>query len=139
MQQEKENFLGKKFLLFRKEVLGITQEALAERLGLTTAAVGSWERRGSEPTGKVLWLLIKEFGLNPDWLFFDQGTPRLDDNTATKKLAEVSHAQVVSIDLGSINIPFSALEQNLQPLQELLERIESIRLSSTIKPHENGK
>lgn len=121
--------MKKKFVTFRKEVARVTQEAMATRLGITTGAVGSWEKRGSEPTGKILWQLIKEFKLNPDWLYYDIGEPLMKDTTAAQTNTAALSSHSLKVDLGSISIPIDQLEHVLSELKELTTKIEEIKKS----------
>ena len=118
-----------KFLTFRKQVLRMTQSEVAEKLGVSTAAVGNWERRDSEPNGKLLWSMIQLFQLNPDWLFYDKGDPQLKmSDVSTNETNESSNLSVV-VDLGSISIPLEHLAATVDDLKELTERISQVKKS----------
>lgn len=60
--------LGKNIYRLRHQ-WGITQEALAERLGVTSAAVSKWERQLSCPDIALLPQMAEVFGVSIDDLF----------------------------------------------------------------------
>ncbi len=81
--------LGENILRLRRD-LGITQEALAERLGVTSAAVSKWERQLSCPDISLLPQMAEIFGVTIDDLFVKistekplvEGLPWEDDGVA---------------------------------------------------------
>lgn len=62
-----EETLGKRIAQHRKR-LGLTQDALAERLGLTAQAVSKWENDLSCPDIAILPRLAEIFGISTDEL-----------------------------------------------------------------------
>ena len=62
-----ENTLGKRILQNRKR-LGLTQDALAEKLGITAQAVSKWENDQSCPDVTMLPRLAEIFGITTDSL-----------------------------------------------------------------------
>ena len=71
--------LGKQIAYFRKE-LGMTQEALANRLGVTNQAVSKWETDQSCPDVQLLPTLADVFCCSIDALFGrDEVKPVIDD------------------------------------------------------------
>lgn len=54
-----------------RERCGITQEELAQRLGVTPSAVGNYEREVSHPREEVLYGLFRELSCEPNELFSD--------------------------------------------------------------------
>lgn len=69
-----ENTLGKRIAAQRKR-LGLTQEQLAEKLGITAQAVSKWENDLSCPDISVLPLLADIFGISTDELLGRNLTP----------------------------------------------------------------
>ena len=63
-----ENVLGKQIAFFRKDH-GLTQEALANQLGVTNQAVSKWESGLSCPDVQLLPQLADLFGISLDSLF----------------------------------------------------------------------
>ena len=53
---------------------GLTQEELAERLGVSRQAVGKWESGEAEPELRKLQALAKEFSVTADWLLSEEDT-----------------------------------------------------------------
>ena len=62
-----ENSLAENIRVFRKS-MGLTQEQLAERLGVTLAAVSKWERGSSEPDLSFIMDLAELFHVSVDAL-----------------------------------------------------------------------
>ena len=67
--------LGENILRLRRD-LGITQEALADRLGVTSAAVSKWERQLSCPDISLLPLMAEIFDVTIDDLFVKISAPK---------------------------------------------------------------
>lgn len=61
----------------------LTQGRIAAQLGVTTAAVGMWERGQREPDGDMLCRIADMFGVSLDYLLGRSGVPsetmRLED------------------------------------------------------------
>ena len=62
---------GQKIYECRKK-LGMTQEELAERLGVTRQSVSKWESDGAFPETEKILELCKLFGLSADELLFGE-------------------------------------------------------------------
>lgn len=60
--------IGKNLRVFR-ERLGFTQEMLAEKIGITSAAVGNYERDVSHPREDILYKLFEVLKCEPNDLF----------------------------------------------------------------------
>ncbi len=71
--------IGKKLRTVR-EKMGITQEALAEMIGVTSSAVGNYERDVSHPREDILYRLFEALKCEPNELF--EG---LYESTATER------------------------------------------------------
>ena len=65
--------LHEKILFCRKDA-GLSQEALAERLGVSRQAISKWETGDATPELSKLVLLAKEFGVTTDWLLSEEET-----------------------------------------------------------------
>lgn len=75
--------LNEKLFQCRKRC-GLSQEELAERLGVSRQAVSKWELGTALPELDKLRLLAKEFGVSADWLLDDT----LDEPRETKQEAQ---------------------------------------------------
>ena len=75
--------LNEKLFQCRKRC-GLSQEELAERLGVSRQAVSKWELGTPLPELDKLRLLAKEFGVSADWLLDDT----LDEPRETKQEAQ---------------------------------------------------
>ena len=67
---QKNNTIGHKIAHYRK-MSGLTQEKLAERVGVSSQAVSKWEQQLSCPDIMLLPDLAKIFGITIDELFKD--------------------------------------------------------------------
>ena len=59
--------LGKRIMQLRKR-LGLTQEQLAERVGVSAQAVSKWETGAADPSTANLLALAKLYGVSPEEL-----------------------------------------------------------------------
>ncbi len=66
--------LSEKIYLCRKKA-GLSQEALADQMGISRQAVSKWETGESEPELSKLRQLAEIFGVSADWLLSDQDEP----------------------------------------------------------------
>jgi ribosome-binding protein aMBF1 (putative translation factor) len=56
------------FIRQKRRALGLTQERLAKRIGVTKAAVSSWELGKFSPTPRIIPKLARALGVDPDSL-----------------------------------------------------------------------
>ena len=77
--------LNEKILYCRKR-LGLSQEALAERIGVSRQAVSKWETGDAEPEISKLRSLAQIFGVTTDWLLSD--AEHEEQHTKTEEKAE---------------------------------------------------
>ena len=70
--------LGKRIMAHRKR-LGLTQEALAEKLGITAQAVSKWEHDLSCPDIAMLPKLAAIFGISTDELLVGESSPTVHE------------------------------------------------------------
>ena len=82
-----ENMLAENIRRYRRS-MGLTQDQLAERLGITLGAVSKWERGGSEPDLSYIMDLAGIFHVSVDALigFTMRGT---DADTEADRLDEL--------------------------------------------------
>lgn len=73
--------LDEKIYTLRKKA-GLSQETLAERLGVSRQAVSKWETGESVPELSKLVLLAKTFGVTTDWLLSEEDEEPCDEQTA---------------------------------------------------------
>lgn len=66
--------LNEKIFYCRKKA-GLSQEALAEKIGVSRQAVSKWETAEAEPEISKLRLLAAEFGVGIDWLLSEDEPP----------------------------------------------------------------
>ena len=77
--------IGEKIFLLRKQ-FGLSQEALAEKLGVTRQAVSKWESGSSVPELETVVALARTFGVTTDYLLsFDAPSPHATVPASTKE------------------------------------------------------
>ena len=60
---------------------GLTQQDLADIIGVSRGAVGNWERDQDKPSRENVIRFKSELDINPDWLLRNVGAPpSLTDN-----------------------------------------------------------
>lgn len=67
--------LPEKILYCRKKT-GLSQEALADQIGVSRQAVSKWETGDASPEISKLLLLAKCFDVSTDWLLSEEGPPQ---------------------------------------------------------------
>lgn len=67
--------LGEKIVYYRDK-RGLTQKALAERMGITPTRLNYWEKDKREPDMKMLNLLCKTLEIDPKALLSDEETEK---------------------------------------------------------------
>ena len=85
--------LGKRIAYHRK-TLGLTQEQLAEKLGVTAQAVSKWENDQSCPDIGILPQLAEIFGVTTDALLGREAPAKLAEVVTEEVIREVFDAQV---------------------------------------------
>ena len=56
-----------------RKALGLTQQAFADRLGITRGAVANWDLDRSDPSDAVISLICREFHVREAWLRDGEG------------------------------------------------------------------
>ena len=74
--------LNEKIYHCRKQA-GLSQEALAERIGVSRQAISKWETGEASPEISKLPLLAQTFAVTTDWLLDDAASPAADSLTDT--------------------------------------------------------
>lgn len=78
--------LSEKIYWCRKKT-GLSQEALAERIGVSRQSISKWETGDASPDISKLPLLAREFGVTIDWLLSDETTPEAEPAAAPDEAA----------------------------------------------------
>lgn len=73
--------LNEKIYWCRKHA-GLSQEALAELIGVSRQSISKWETGEASPEISKLPLLAKAFGVTTDWLLSDEGIPQEEPQPA---------------------------------------------------------
>lgn len=73
--------LSDKIWVCRKKA-GLSQEALAERIGVSRQAISKWETGEASPEISKLSLLARTFGVTADWLLDDTAEPEEEAEAA---------------------------------------------------------
>lgn len=100
--------IGNRITKYRKEK-GLTQEALAEKLGVSSQAVSKWENDASCPDISLLPQLCRELGLTTDELLTgNSATVRMLPENQRKSLEELTlrvRVNTVAGDKVRVNLP----------------------------------
>lgn len=56
-----------------RKAFGLTQQAFADRLGITRGAVANWDLDRSDPSDAVISLICREFNVREAWLRTGEG------------------------------------------------------------------
>lgn len=83
--------LSEKILYCRKKA-GLSQEALAERLGVSRQAISKWETGEATPEVTKLSALAKVFGVTTDWLLSEEEPTDSPAEKAVPPRAKVNNA-----------------------------------------------
>ena len=82
--------------------LGLTQQELADRIGIKRGAIANYEIGRNTPTDSVVSLICREFGISEEWLRYGTGeafVPNVDDELeALVKRYGLSSADKVLIE-----------------------------------------
>lgn len=84
--------IGQKIKQFR-EAADLTQEELAELIGVTASAVGNYEREVSHPREDVLYKLFDALNVEPNELFSDCYKPVNEKPQQEKKVSLNEHIE----------------------------------------------
>ena len=76
--------ISEKILYCRKRC-GLSQEALAEKIGVSRQAISKWETGEATPELSKLALLAKTFGVTADWLISEDNPPESAAQGASQK------------------------------------------------------
>ena len=71
-----------------RRTLGLKQREFAEKLGVSTGVIGSWESGSNLPGKARIYQIHKEFRVRRDWLIFGDGDmfePDADDRELQKQ------------------------------------------------------
>ena len=105
---------AKLFLAEWRERRGLSQEALAERVGTTKASISRWENFERDMTTNVLAAIAAALNLEPIQLFRHPDEPNLDDMLASaspqlRRKAVAILSALLADESGGLHIP--ALEK----------------------------
>jgi transcriptional regulator with XRE-family HTH domain len=67
------NDVNERIKILRSEILGLTMESFAERLGVTRSAISNIESGRRNVSEQVFRAIIREFGVREDWLRNGEG------------------------------------------------------------------
>lgn len=137
--------LGKKIAQYRKEK-GMTQEEMAEKLGVSSQAVSKWENDISCPDILLLAPLAKLLGVTVDELLSDKPKKEVElvPQEQRKKLEDmILTLQVHSSDGDKvkINLPMALVKMGLEmgmPQMSGNEALKNIDLEQIVKLAEKG-
>lgn len=82
--------MNERILKIREES-GLSQEAFADRLGVTKSAISGYETGRREPTMQIIKAICREFNINEEWLKTGTGDMRIENKDELDALAEKYH------------------------------------------------
>lgn len=84
-------------ILYCRKKAGLSQEELAEKLGVSRQAISKWENGDSTPEISKLFLIAKTFGVSTDWLLSEDSVEdeykKENDKTFESNAYTSQHAQ----------------------------------------------
>lgn len=89
-----------------RKYLGITQQEMADRIGIKRNTIANYEIGRNVPIDAVISLICREFGVNEVWLRTGEGG---DENMFTK----VNEEDRFSLNLGKLTITENQIAQNM--------------------------
>lgn len=123
---------GERVTLFRKDKK-LSQQELADAIGVSRGYIGDIERNRSEPSSNFLTLLASKLNISVDWLLTGEGemyrqstNQGLDSDKADKHTAKVVQMYEALNDVQQREI-LSALEEKKQ-LNNLMEAVHQLQL-----------
>lgn len=112
----------------RKE-LGITQPALAERLGVSQSAIGSWETDVNSPRATLLYDLFDILHCDANYLFQDE-TKQLYQNEASPEEFESIIKKYRELDTHGKDMVTTVLQKEYDHIIELRDSVSKTDESS---------
>ena len=112
----------------RKE-LGITQPALAERLGVSQSAIGSWETDVNSPRATLLYDLFDILHCDANYLFQDE-TKQLYKNEASPEEFENIIKKYRELDAHGKDMVATVLQKEYDHIIELRDSVSQTEESS---------
>ena len=112
----------------RKE-LGITQPALAERLGVSQSAIGSWETDVNSPRATLLYDLFDILHCDANYLFQDE-TKQLYKNEASPEEFENIIKKYGELDAHGKDMVTTVLQKEYDHIIELRDSVSQTEESS---------
>ena len=100
--------LGRRIGALRRE-RGLSQAALAARLGISPSAMGMYEQGRREPSADTLVALARELNVTTDFLLTGKPDSRMDDESYSRMLLHLVNAADRQLDRRQ-NRPFSRQE-----------------------------
>ncbi|MDU7706053.1 MAG: helix-turn-helix transcriptional regulator [Clostridium sp.] len=89
-----------------RKYLGITQQEMADRIGIKRNTIANYEIGRNVPIDAVISLICREFGVNEVWLRTGEGG---DDNM----FAKVTEDDRYAINLGKLTITENQIAKNM--------------------------
>ena len=75
-------------IIWCRKKSGLSQEMLAEKVGVSRQAVSKWETGESEPEISKLKVLAEIFGVTVDWLLSESEEPYVNENNSDIRIGE---------------------------------------------------
>ena len=97
----------------QRERMGLTQAALAAKLGITKGAVGNYETGLNSPKAEILFKVFEVLHCDANYLFQDEMSS-LREDTASPDEMELLVKKFRRLDAGSQKVVLTVLDLELQ-------------------------
>ena len=94
------------FVCALREKNGLTQAEIADKLGVTAAAVSKWENGSSKPRVEVLFKLAEILGVRPDELMAGHYIEENNSETYNIKIPRLSKKAMIAIIAAAVAFTF---------------------------------
>ena len=95
-------------ILYCRKKAGLSQDGLAEQIGVSRQSISKWETGEAAPEINKLGLLAKTFGVTTDWLLSD-AEPENKDTAAENRASGSSHTESLASMISRIGRRFGWL------------------------------
>lgn len=111
-----------------RKTLGLKQREIAERLGVSTGAIGLWESGVDPPGSARIYQICKEFNVSESWL--RTGAGEMFNKPAVESDADITRRHIVEL---FEKMPAPLQEEFMKICQDIVEKIQKEKSTGEIK------